>query len=383
MNLCEELSKQRARSACILGHTTTGMGERVLARKIENLILEAGYAVKPTVDLIELLGEDFERYARLNFDLADGGHSLIEGIQSLPLPKSDLLLILSWCFGLAALFATDIRRKGKIAAKLYAHHPNERILPKLYEPADLLITESLLANERGAAYGIDPAKMLYLPHCYPDLPLPRKNRGKKRVIGTVARLEYGKNCEFAIEAVRRLVEKGHDVVLYLKGDFPDESPYHDYRPLMTEMLEAYQNEEWLVWDRESTPYPEVMETYAQFDLLLHPSGAEGGSHVVVEALGLGIPCVVLNCSTNPFLFKGLAAFVNTTGEIRPAQLPFYIPDLNDLVDKLEKELPSPDPVRVQERFHPDVARARIPLLFEPDPEKIAALYKEDCKLYGL
>jgi hypothetical protein len=75
--------------------------------------------------------------------------------------------------------------------------------------------------------------------------------------------------------------------------------------------------------------------------------------------------------------------VNTTGKIRHAQLPFYIPDLNDLVDKLECELPPPNSARVSERFHSDVARERIPLLFDPDPEKIIALYEEDRKLYGI
>jgi len=383
MILHDDRSNGRAKSALILGHTTSGMGERILARKVQQLLQEAGVSTESTIDVIELMGENYEKFAKLNYDLADGGHSLLEAIDSLSLPSTDILLILSWCFSVAALFTTDVHQSRPTIAKLYAHHTNERILPKLYEPADLLLTESLLANERGAKYGIDPGKMLYLPHTYPDISIPRKKKGKKRVIGTVARLEYGKNCEFAIEAVHRLAANGHDVVLHLKGDFPEESPYPEYKPLMTEMLEAYQEEEWLIWDRVATPFPDVLEEYANFDVLLHPSGAEGGSHVVVECLGLGIPCMVLDCSTNPFLFKGLATFVNTTGEIRPAQLPFYIPDINDLVDKLEVELPPPDPARVRERFHPDVARARIPLLFERDPDKIAALYKEDCKLYGL
>ena len=210
-----------------------------------------------------------------------------------------------------------------------------------------------------------------------------KKKKKKRIIGTVSRLEYGKNAEFAIEAVRRLVEKGHDVILYLKGDFPEITPYPGYKPLLIEMLKSYENEEWLVWDRKWTPFPDVLEEYAQFDVLLHPSGAEGGSHVVVECLGLGIPCVVLNCTTNPYLFKGVATFVETTGKMQPAQLSFYIPDIHDLVNQLEKDLPPPNPTLVQERFHPDIARARIPLLFERDQEKIAALYQEDCKIYGL
>ncbi len=371
-----------AKSTLILSHTTTGMGERVLAFKFHQLLHELGVSTHPIVDIIELLGDNYEKFALLNYDLADKGHPLLEGLHALELPKSDTILILSWCFSLAALFATNVHHTKNVVAKLYAHHENERILPELYAPANLLITESLLANKRGAAYGIDPSRMLYIPHTYlKQHPPLNKKKFSKRVIGTVARLEYGKNCEFAIEAVRILVQKGHDVILYLKGDFPEVSPYPEYKRLLSEMLEAYQNESWLIWDRKETPFPDVLEEYKQFDILLHPSGAEGGSHVVVEALGLGIPSVVLNCSTNPYLFKGLATFVKTTGEIRPAQLPFYIPDMDDLVQALEGDLPPPDPIKVSDRFHPDIARERLSLLFDPDPEKIKAVYEEDRKLY--
>lgn len=383
MNISISASKERARSVSILGHVTSGMGERVLAYKIEKVLREAGIAVDATRDIIELLGDRYESLAKLNYDLADGGYELIEGIEPLTLPRSDLLLILTWCFPLAALLATTLPRSRPSIAKLYAHHLDERILPQLYSPVQLLMTESLLANERGIKYGIDLGKMLYFPHTYQPTVPKRARREKRRVIGTVCRFEYGKNVEFAIEAVRRLALQGEEVVLYLKGDFPIETSYPEYQKRLGEMLAAYQDQEWLYWDRTYTPFPDVLESYTQFDLLLHPSGAEGGSHIVVECLGLGIPCLLLNCSTNPFLFKGLAAFVETTNERRGALLPHFIPDMEDLVAKLKKEISSPDRGRVEERFHPDVARSRVPLLFEPDPEKIAALYKEDCKLYGV
>ncbi|MEZ5315499.1 MAG: glycosyltransferase family 4 protein [Chlamydiales bacterium] len=375
-------------SFLILGHTRTGMGERVLAYKMEKLIKEAGFSTFPTIDLIDLMGELYEPYGWLNYDLADGGYSPIEGLTSLSLPKAQIALVLSWCFGLAALFATDLCHSHYVVAKLYAHHPNERILPKLYAPAHLLITESLLANERGETYGLDQGKMLYLPHCYvTDDKVEKSNfeirKSKKRLIGTVARLEYGKNCEFAIEAVRRLVEKGEDVLLYLKGDFCEKSPYPAYKGFMKKILEVYQEEEWLIWDSSYTPFPDVLALYRQFDLLLHPSGAEGGSHVVVEALGLGIPCIVLNCSTHPYLFKDLVTFVNTTGKMYGHQPAFCIPDLEDLVNKLSQDLSPPDLARVSERFDPAIARERIPLLFDPNPDKIKNLYQKDCKLYGL
>lgn len=389
-----------AKSALILGHTSSGMGEKSLALNLHRVLQRGGGRVAPIVDILELLGEAYEPLARLNYDLADVDLSLVEDLKCMPkLPSSDLLLILSWSFSVAALFATGIHRTRPTVVNLFVHHPEERILTQLYQPADLLITESLLANERAYAYGIDPGKVLYLPHCFPKecasihssrhyvnslaQELGKEVGSQTRVIGCVSRFEYGKNCEFAVEAVRRLVEKGEDVVLVLKGDFPEESPYPEYRTRFTEMLETYQNASWLLWDRKWTPFPEVLEEYASFDLLLHPSGAEGGSHVVVECLGLLKPVILLDCSTNPYLFRGVATFVKTEGELNPAMLPFYYPDIEDLVEKLCLNILPPDKAAVEARFHEEVLESRLPLIFERDREKIEGLYENDRKLYDL
>jgi glycosyltransferase involved in cell wall biosynthesis len=299
----------------------------------------------------------------------------------------------------AALLATGVHKRQPTAIKLFAHHPNERVIKKLYTPASLVITESLLANERAFAYGLDPAKVLYLPHTYPEDHARRpgnrnyverlaKEQGKSlgkqtQVIGCVGRLEYGKNFEFAIEAVRRLALRKKDIILVLKGDFPASTSYPDYQPLLSQMLMTYVHEPWLLWDRTPAPFPEVLEHYASFDLLLHPSGAEGASHVVVECLGLRKPVVLLDCSTNPYLFKGLATFVKITGEVRQAQLPFYLPDLEHLCEVLSDEVKFPDYAQVEARFHERVLAERIPLLFEPDAQKIKHIYADDRKLYSL
>ncbi len=393
-------SSLHAKSAQILGHTVSGMGEKTLALKFKRALATAGYKVAPIVDILELLGSDYEPMAKLNYGLADADSPLLDDLRPPPhLEESDLLLILSWSFSVAALYGTGVHKACPTAVKLYAHHPNERILSRLYEPADLVITESLLGNERAYRYGIDPGKILYLPHSYPaeyeNLCASRAyvehlaaEQGKplsktSRVIGCVGRLEYGKNCEWAVEAVRLLVAAGHDLVLVLKGDFPEHSPYPDFKPLFSRMLQAYRDEPWLLWDPKPTAYPQVMEEYASFDVLVHPSGAEGGSHVVVECLGLLKPVVLLDCSTNPYLFRGIARFVKTDLEIRPAQVPFYVPDMGALCQALIEELRPPDAKKVRERFHESHLQARMPLLFERDPKMLSALYHEDCRRYDL
>ncbi len=393
-------SNPHAKSVLILGHTVSGMGEKSIAMKYQRGLLAAGYRVHPVVDIIQLLGEDYEPLAKLNYDLADNNSAILEDIKPTPtLEPCDLLMILSWSFSVAALMATGVHKRAPTAVNLYAHHPNERIIHRLYEPADLLLTISLLGNERARKYGLDPGKILYLPHTYLSEYEGRPSnrayaerlaaeqgktlRPSTRIIGCVGRFEYGKNCEYAIEAVRLLVSEGHDVALILKGDFPTQTPQPDFKPIFTQMLETYRHEPWLLWDSRSTPYPQVLEEYAAFDLLLHPSGAEGASHVVVEALGLHKPVVVLNCTTNPYLFKGLATFVKTDPQIKSAQLPFYVPDLNALCKALVAKLTPPDPSKVSMRFHESVLQERIPLLFERDPRVIADLHKQDRRRYDL
>ncbi len=376
------------------------MGERTLALKFKNGIEKSEYRVAALIDVIEWMGENYRPFAEINHDLADLGHPLIENLgHTTPLPASDLFLILSWSFSVAALFATGIHKTRPTVVKLFAHHREERILPTLYAPAALLITESLLANERALNYGMDRGKLLFLPHSYPTLcenVTPNRDsicrlaeeQGKTikkstLVIGCVGRFEYGKNCEYAVEAVRRLALKGKEVVLLLKGNFPKHSTFPDYQPLFSQMLAAYEREPWLVWDQRETPFPQVIEEYSSFDLLLHPSGAEGGSHVVIECLGLHKPVVVLDCSTQPYLFKNVAHFVKTTGEIRNGPLPFYVPDLDDLCRVLEGALQPPDPKIVESRFHERRLQERIPLLFHPDPIVIKELYDDDRHRFDL
>lgn len=393
-------SIKNAKHALILGHITSGMGEKVLARKFSKAIAQAGYGVLPTIDILELMGEQYEPLAKLNYDLADGGFDVIEDLKKTAVVAvPDVLLMLSWSFSLAALFATGIHKKSFTAVKLFVLHPEERILTKLYEPADLILTESLLAHERALHYGIDPAKLLYLPHGYPveceQIKPSRayverlaKKQGKSlhkntKVIGCVSRLEYGKNCEFAVEAAARLAQKKEDLVLVLKGNFPETSPYPDFKPLFSKMLAAYAQEPWLLWDPEPTPYPAVLEEYASFDLLVHPSGVEGASHIVAECLGLKIPVVLLDWSTNRYLFKDVATFVKTTQEVRQGLVPFCVPDLEALCLALQQEPRQPDAKKVEERFHEKVLKERIPLLFEPNLEAIKSLYGHDRKLFGI
>lgn len=410
------MSKKHA-NALILGHIQTGMGERIRALKIQTLLENASGQKMPIIDLINLLGDCYEPLALLNYTLADHGHPLVEDTkldaarvarEKIIAFSPEVVFILSWSFSSAALFALGIQHVCPVIATLYAHHPNEKILPALYEPAALLITESLLANERGVAYGIPKGKIVYLPHPYPIeceqivshrryVEALAKRLGKRVgkntvVIGAVSRLDYGKNCEYAIEAVRHLALNGYDLVLVLKGDFSSSNTCPAYASYLSKLLESFCEEPWLLWDPQPTSFPAVIDEYASFDLCLHLSGAECGSHVLGEWLAMGKPALALNCSTNRYIYGEGVMYVRAQDEITQAQLPFYRPEKNDLLTQLEmlisdRSLRERQGKKAKEiavrRFHPKEVEKRLHHLFERDANAIEALYDRDRIAYGI
>ncbi|MCH9608838.1 MAG: hypothetical protein S4CHLAM45_06450 [Chlamydiales bacterium] len=354
------------------------MGERTHAQKCAKLL-----GVEKIVDIPTHIGERYEELVMINSALAEGGYSPISPQST----QNEWSLSLTWSAGLAALLAKGIKPN---ITKLYVHQKDEKILKLLYKEIDLLITESLLGNERAAAYGLE--RVLYLPHHFTKRPKPLKKKSKKILIGCVCRLEYWKNVEFALEMGRE-VAKHHPIAFYLKGDFPKERVYSSYDKHLAEKLAIYEKEPWLIWDRSYTPYPEVLKLYSSFDFCVQPSGAEGGSNVVVELMSLGKPVIVLDESTNPYLFKGGALFAKPNPSIVKTQLAFYQPQLQSLIelalrlcDEKERKLWSQRAEQIAfERFHPSIAKRRLAVMLDPklDNSTLKKLYDQDRTLYRL
>ncbi|MFN0065109.1 MAG: glycosyltransferase family 4 protein [Chlamydiales bacterium] len=392
------MSNKYANSIFLLGHPQTAMGEGVQISKFSALLKNEGYQVEGLIDLCAFFGEKFESIAELNYALASADDLPLTALENVkPIVErlnqiqSHHVLLLSWCFGVAAVQATGLFSKKNVISKFYVHHPDERVLPKLYNAASLLITESLLANQKGIEYGIDREKLLYIPHHYPLIAesFSEKHAGEKVVVGVVGRLDRGKNVEHALEVVRLLIAKGAPIELFLMGDFGEDTIYNQN---LEQMLDCYCHEPWLIWDKEKVPYPDVLQKYQQCDLFLQLSGAEAGSNVIVELLGMGKPVVLLDCSTNPYLFKGGACFVKGDGALYPGPLPFSRPCMEDLEEKVaeliaekgrRKELAQAARLLAQKRFHPNVASKRMPLLFSQEKEAIRHIYEEDRREYGL
>ncbi|MCP5469748.1 MAG: glycosyltransferase [Chlamydiales bacterium] len=390
------MSKLDATRVLMLGHAAAHLGgESIQVKKFSSLL---NGQIEEVIDLFQLFGEEYEPLAKLNYALAESGEPPLFDVerarsicQKLDERSSHNLLMLSFSSSLAALLATGIQKKRRLISKFYVHHPSEKVFSALYEPVNLLLTESLLGNLRGAAYGIPESKLLYFPHHYPEIELPEKAPTKEVVIGVISRFERGKNCECALEVCRRLVERGLSLKLILMGDFATHTSDPTYQENFARMLAAYEEAPWFTWEREVVPYPAALHHYNRFDLCLQLSGSEAGSNIIVELLGIGKPVIALNASTNPYLFSGGALLVEKEPKIYSGQLNYEMPDM-DLLEgsvealvqsgKLRKEWGKKGKELARKRFHRDVLKERIPLLFESDRAKVQKLYDQDRKAYG-
>ncbi|MBS0624195.1 MAG: glycosyltransferase [Verrucomicrobia bacterium] len=392
------MSKKHAKSFAIFTHLKTDMGEAVHAQKFAAMLPHATLH-----DIPALLGEDYATLAQMNLALAEADYAPCISYPHRIEHTHDVSMVLSWNAGVAAMLASGVQENKFTILKLYAHQPQERIFAQLYSSADLLITESLLASQRAHAYGLD--RVLYLPHHFTHCePASRqyvielaKRLGKTLpaeaiIVGVPSRFEYWKNCEFAVEAVRQLQSK-YPLVLVLKGRFPQQSVYPDYEQHFAQMLQAYQHENWLLWDDSWTSYPDVLKQYASFDFCVQPSGAEGGSNVIVELLAMGKPVILLDASTHPYLFKGGALFVPPQPGLRMAQLAYAQPNLDALIQSIEQLCNARERAKwslcaqtiAHQRFHPNLAQKKIAYMLQALEKDVdfQKIEEEDKKLYGI
>lgn len=380
------------------------------------------------LDIHELCGdngdESYLRLSDINRDLAELNQPILEDLQVETAKKivqrvqqyrPEEICILSWDWAPAVLFAAGVHRLCPTLGKIYIFQETDRILTTLYEPCDLIITESLRASMKAIEAGIPAWKLAYIPHHFPEnlekIPLdpdylkkvaqanfkPLIKTNKTIVIGCVSRIVFYKNVNYVLDAVQALRDEGHDLLFVLKGNFENETS------LLHQHLNFYLNQPWFLWDREPSPYPDLLSGCRTFDIFVHLSGREGASNVVVDMLALGVPTLVLDATTNPCLFKEGAVFVKNDGNKHFLGGCLYqAPDVDDFTQKLRAFVESPSlrqewgargKAVAKQRFHPQMTRDRMPLIFEALRgyrkgetrlrSAVEALYESDLKCYKL
>jgi len=377
------------------------LGESANSYKLFQLI--QGHLPVVLKDIYQLCGSDIEWFyslSHLNMALHEEGSEPLISMEQKPfqhlkeafqeaVKDCSQLLLLTWSQTVAGMLGLDFFQKRETAAKFYLFHYEEKIPLSLYEPFDLLVTESPLALKKAHDLGLPSNRLLYLPHQYPlEVEQMANNRSFYRsqllqqwgrgvgeelpLLGMFCRFQYRKNVEYALNVLDRLHQEGYRFNFYLKGAFDGslEGEEKHYTRWLQEQISAFQKRPWLLWNSEPTPFPKILEEYAAVDVALQLSGAESGSNTIVEQMALGVPVLVLNCSTNPSLFGEGVEYIKTDF-LAPGALPFYTPNEEDLYEKVKEMLIHPErraslserALRIsRERFHPERLLKRVPLL---------------------
>ncbi len=139
-------------------------------------------------------------------------------------------------------------------------------------------------------YGLDPAKAWVIrPAVDPDFFFPAEKQTEKRVfrVVTTGSLIWHKGYEYALVAVRQLVDAGIPAQFDIIGDGPERQ-----RVLYTIHDLGLENQVRLLG---RLPPEQVRDHLQQADVFLLSSLSEGISNAVLEAMACGLPVVTTDC----------------------------------------------------------------------------------------
>ena len=165
-----------------------------------------------------------------------------------------------------------------------------RGLPATFEKATAVHCISAAIEREAQHFGLDPAKARVIhPGIDPDFfspPAARESLAFLRLVA-VGSLVWVKGTTYALQAVRRLVDRGVPVRLSLVGDGPgrqrilytiDDLSLRDHVELLGVL----------------SPIA-VRDRLQQSDVFILPSLSEGFCNAAVEAMACGLPVVMTNC----------------------------------------------------------------------------------------
>jgi glycosyltransferase involved in cell wall biosynthesis len=209
--------------------------------------------------------------------------------------------------------------RGGVDVTVYPHVPYLRPyaehLPEVMRQATAVHCVSEDMVREAGAFGLDASKARVIrPAVDPDVFRPRWPKGEQapdalRVL-MVGGLRWEKGHEYALEAVRRVVDRGVRVELEVVGTQPEAAIMASGERARIMHTVADLGLEAHVTLRGGEPPERVSRRLAGADVLLHASLAEGIPNVVLEAMACGIPIVVTDVGgVSEAVTEGVEGFI--------------------------------------------------------------------------
>jgi glycosyltransferase involved in cell wall biosynthesis len=177
-------------------------------------------------------------------------------------------------------------------------------MKRLAELSDRLVVISSTATETlQTVYGINPAKISYIPHGIPDMPFVDPNYYKdqfgvmgKKVLLTFGLLSQNKGIEYAIKALPKVVERFPDTTYIILGATHPHVVKADgesYRLGLQQLVRKLNLEQHVIFINRFVTLEELCEYLAATDVYITPyvSEAQVSSGTLAYAMGTGNPIV--------------------------------------------------------------------------------------------
>lgn len=160
-------------------------------------------------------------------------------------------------------------------------------LPDTFRLASAVHCVSAAIRDEAAQYGLDPAKAVVIhpavdPERFHPADRPAPPGGPLRIV-TTGGLLWGKGYEYALSALRRLLDRGVDARLEIIGGGEE-------RQRLLYTIHDLELENHVIW-RGPLPPEGVLERLQAADVFLLASLSEGLSNAVLEGMACGLPVV--------------------------------------------------------------------------------------------
>jgi glycosyltransferase involved in cell wall biosynthesis len=185
-----------------------------------------------------------------------------------------------------------------------ALRPYAERLPEVMSRASAVHCVSESLRKEAADFGLDPSKAHVIrPAVDPEVFRPAvdeegrtlREHGRVLRVLSVADARWEKGHEYALQAIRRLLDDGVPVQLEVIGGAPDEpvGALPEQQRILHTVTDLALSERVKLRGRMTSV--QVSRCLARADVLLHSSLAEGIPNAVLEAMACGVPVVTTNC----------------------------------------------------------------------------------------
>lgn len=195
--------------------------------------------------------------------------------------------------------------------------------------ADLVISPSQFLISKFAEFGFNTSRFVHIRHGLMSPPRPKQTSAESiaraLIIGYAGQLQPHKGIDLVVNAVKQLIDTGHNLRLEIWGP---ENQAPQYTADLKKSTEAYPQIHW----NGRYAGSQVWDILNSFDVIVVPSRwYENSPTVILEAFSLGLPVVTTNLG-------GMAELV----QHEKNGLVFELNDMNDLRCQLERLLSDPE-----------------------------------------